>query len=64
MRSQGVDAALSCGAVSFIQDVSARGQGRSLQRRGRSAGPRRALYACLHFVVENSTRNRVMVELS
>ena len=59
-----MEAALSCGAVSFIQDVSAHGQGRPLQRRGRSAGPRRALYACLHFVVENSTRNRVMGELS
>lgn len=49
----------------FIQDLSVRGRGRSLRRRGRSAGPRRALNARLDFVVvENSTRNRVTVELS
>ena len=49
----------------FIQHLSVRGRGRSLRRRGRSAGPRRALHARLDFVdVENSTRNRVMGELS
>lgn len=49
----------------FIQHLSVHGQGRSLRRRGRSVGPRRALNARLDFVVvENSSRNRVMVELS